>query len=90
MPKIISVFYTESAKRDLENIDGNNAKKIILKIKKYTDSKPLENARKLSGVFYGLYRYRIGNYRAIFEYKDNNTLIIINILKIKHRKEIYN
>ncbi|MCY7362657.1 MAG: type II toxin-antitoxin system RelE/ParE family toxin [Ignavibacteria bacterium] len=35
--------------------------------------------------FNNLYRIRIGDYRAVFEYTSNEIIV----LKIGHRKEIY-
>jgi len=89
MPKNIQVIYTKSARKDLEKIDKNFARKIVLKIEKYTTENPLKNSKALTGPFSGLYRYRIGGYRAIFEYDSKNNTITIYILVIKHRKDIY-
>ena len=89
MSKNIQVIYTKSAKKDLEKIDNTFARKIVLKIEEYTRGNPLKNSKALTGAFSGLYRYRIGDYRAIFEYDSENNVITIYILVIKHRKEIY-
>ncbi len=89
MVKNIKVQYTASSLKDLRKLEKNQAKKIVLVIQKYTAKKPLEKAKSLGGIFAGLYRYRIGDYRVIFEYNDKNILIIITILRIKHRKDIY-
>lgn len=89
MTKKISVFYTASARKDLQKIDKLQSKRIVTTIKKYTNSNPLLKSKKLSGILDGLYRYRIGDYRAIFKLDENNKLIIITILRIKHRKDIY-
>lgn len=89
MSKSFSVFYTSSALKDLRSIEKKNAQKIILAIQKYTSKNPLEKAKKLSGIFDSLYRYRIGDYRAIFQIDNSGRTIIISILKIKHRKDIY-
>ncbi len=85
MNESFSVFYTSSALKDLRNIEKKDAQKIILLVQKYTNENPLVKTKKLQGNFDGLYRYRVGNYRVIFEI-DNNK---IYILKIKHRKDIY-
>ena len=85
-----SVFYTHTAHRDLKVFDKKESKRIVFTIKRYTDNKnPLLKAKKLSGIFKGLYRYRIGDYRAIFDYDEKGKLIIITILTIKHRKDSY-
>ena len=89
MSESFSVFYTSSALKDLRTIEKKNAQKIILTIQKYTNKNPLEKAKKLSGIFEGLYRYRVGDYRSIFQMDNSSRPIIITILKIKHRKDIY-
>lgn len=89
MSKNIQVVYTKSARKDLEKIDNTFARKIVLKIKEYTAENPLRNSKALTGAFSGLYRYRIGDYRAIFEYDSENNTVTIYILVIKHRKDVY-
>ena len=45
------------------------------------------NIRRLSGPEEALYRLRVGAYRVVFK-KDENNLIIL-VVRIGHRKEIY-
>ncbi len=85
MNESFSVFYTSSALKDLRNIEKKDTQKIILAVQKYANGNPLIEAKKLQGNFDGLYRYRVGNYRVIFEINNNK----IYILKIKHRRDIY-
>jgi mRNA interferase RelE/StbE len=89
MQKLVSVFYTTSARKDLRSLDASASKKIVLTIQKYTSVRPLTKAKALSGIFEGLYRYRIGDYRVLFEYDESGALIIVTIMRIKHRKNAY-
>lgn len=89
MIKKISVQYTASARKDLQKLEKIQSKKIVLTILKNTKNKPLDKAKALTGIFQGLYRYRIGDYRAVFDYDDKGVLTIITILRIKHRKDVY-
>lgn len=89
MKKKTSVFYTASARKDLNKLSENDAKRVVLKIKSLTTTDPLLKAKSLSGIFQGLYRYRIGDFRAVFNFDDKGKLHILTILKIKHRKDIY-
>ena len=43
-------------------------------------------SKKLSGED-GLWRIRVGNYRVIYKIEDNKLLILV--LKIGHRKDVY-
>jgi len=45
------------------------------------------NIKPLKGNYSGLYRLRVGNYRVI--YKMEKQKLIILIVRIGHRKEIY-
>ncbi len=51
---------------------------------------PFVKAKKLIGVEIDTYRFRIGDYRAIFK-KDpiSDRFVILVILKVAHRKEVY-
>lgn len=89
MPRKTSVLYTSSARKDLKKLEEKDSRKIVLAISKFTEDNPLIKAKALTGIFQGLYRYRIGEYRAIFQYDKSGLLYIVTILKIKHRKDIY-
>ncbi len=78
------VVLTQRALRDLKNIDKDNQERIATRLKEYSNE-PLKYARKLANPKIGTYRFRIGDYRVIFDI-DNNTIVI---LRIGHRKDIY-
>ena len=46
------------------------------------------NIKPLKGRFKGQYRYRIGNYRVIYEI--NSQVVEVVVLVIRHRGEAYN
>jgi mRNA interferase RelE/StbE len=89
MNKSVSVFYTSLARKDLKRLDAKTSQRIVITIERNTKSKPLEKAKALTGIFYGKYRYRIGEYRVIFTHDDTGKVIILTILRIKHRKDAY-
>ena len=74
----------ESAKKDLKKIDKTKALKILKQIKKLENYPHITNIKKLKN-HYPPMRYRIGEYRVLFEI-INDSIIIVNI---KHRKEAY-
>jgi mRNA interferase RelE/StbE len=78
------LFYTKSAVGDIQKLDPVAKKKIKKKIE-FFSKKPLFYSRKLIKPQLGAYRWRIGNYRVVFDI-DNKKIII---LRIGHRKEIY-
>ncbi|MBN2782626.1 MAG: type II toxin-antitoxin system RelE/ParE family toxin, partial [Campylobacterales bacterium] len=74
----------DSAKKDLKKIDKFNAIKIIKNIKKLEDYPDVANLKKLKN-HYPLQRFRVGDYRVLFDIVDD-VLVVVNI---KHRKEAY-
>lgn len=78
------LFYTKSAFKDIQKLDSVAKKKIKKKIEAYS-KKPLFYGKKLINPVIGTYRWRIGNYRVVFDVDKRN----IVILRIGHRREIY-
>lgn len=78
------VLFTKRSIKDLENLDLETRKRIIEKLKEYSTA-PFDYAIKLSDKRLGDYRFRIGEFRVIFDIDDNNLVV----LRIGHRKEIY-
>lgn len=88
--KKVTRHYTVKAVKNLQSIDKALARRIVSKIKTYSETNdPLAKAKALNGPLSGLYRYRIGDYRAIFEIDSTGVVTILTILNIKHRKDIY-
>ncbi len=78
------VVFTQRALKDLEKMDEETKNRIAKKLKEYSE-KPLKFARKLINPKIGTYRFRIGDYRVIFDNDKEN----IVILRLGHRKNIY-
>lgn len=84
------VTYSEDALRDLKKIEIKTAQRIVKKILFFSRQKNvLKYSKPLKGLEQGLFRFRIGDFRAIFLIDKNGRLQILFILKIKHRKDIY-
>jgi mRNA interferase RelE/StbE len=78
------IVYTKSVVKDIGKLDRVAKKALKKKIDLYI-SDPLKYARKLIRPSIGNYRWRIGNYRIVFDVKGKTVFV----LKIGHRKEIY-
>jgi len=86
----IKVIYAKNARKDLQNLIKPVASKIVFKVEFFTDQKnPMQYAKKLKTPFANLYRFRVGDYRVIFDIGDGDNVTIVTILEIKHRKDIY-
>ncbi len=84
MFSMYKIFFTNRSLKDLESIDPATQKRIAAKLKEYS-AEPLKYSKKLSNTNLGSYRFRIGDYRVIFDIDKEN----IVILRIGHRKNIY-
>ena len=81
-----SYEFTPQALKDLKKLPKNIQRTIIKKIDFFTASKkPLSFAHHLINFDIGQYRFRIGDYRVVFDLEDE-TLVI---LAVGNRKEIY-
>lgn len=78
--------FKERAAREIDKLPPELRKRILKKLKFYSFQKnPLRFAEKLKDHRFGEYRFRIGDYRAIFDV-DNHTIVI---LKFGNRRDIY-
>jgi mRNA interferase RelE/StbE len=75
----------KSAVKELNNLPVNELKKIVQKIQNLADNPRPPGCKKLSGE--EKYRIRSGNYRVLYIIDDN--ILIIYIVKIGHRREVY-
>ena len=75
---------------DLRRIDRIQAQRILKKLDFYIQQKsPLRFAKRLSDSRLGMYRFRVGFYRIIFDTQSAGNLTKLVILYIGHRREIY-
>jgi len=78
------IIITDRASRDIEKLDVSIKKRIGESLKSFL-ANPFYFARKLSNPKIGTYRFRIGDYRVIFDIVDDS----IVILRVGHRSSIY-
>ena len=81
---MFKVLFTDRALRDWKKLDKNTQRRIALKLREYSEN-PLKFAVRLSNSKIGSYRFRIGDYRVVFDLDGNNIIV----LRVGHRKEIY-
>lgn len=84
------VEFTQRALKDLKKIDRHTAALILGWIRKNLEGceNPRLYGKGLTANRSGQWRYRVGDYRLLAEIEDDK--IIILILNIGHRREIYN
>jgi mRNA interferase RelE/StbE len=79
-----SLVYTNRAIKDLKRIDEKIKQRIGNTLLRYSKD-PLKYAEKLTDPRLGTYRFRIGEYRIIFDLESTDLVV----LRIGHRKDIY-
>ena len=80
-----SIIFLKSAEKFIRKLDKKQVKEIFNKIemlKKFPQS-----GEPLSGALRGLWRLRVGKYRIIYQIKNEE--LIVYVLNIGHRKNIY-
>ncbi|MGC9781243.1 MAG: type II toxin-antitoxin system RelE/ParE family toxin [Candidatus Heimdallarchaeota archaeon] len=78
------IVFTKRAVKDLEKLEQKVKDRIIKKLRE-CKLDPLTHAKKLTNPKLGSFRFKIGDYRVIFDLDDR----IIVILRVGHRKTIY-
>ncbi|MBI4981888.1 MAG: type II toxin-antitoxin system RelE/ParE family toxin [Candidatus Omnitrophica bacterium] len=81
------VAYLNSVEQDLKKLDKAVIKKILSRIENYLVKDPKGLGKPLKGEFQGYWRYRWGDYRVIYKISEREILIIV--LRISNRKDVY-
>lgn len=84
------VVFTERAKKQLRKLDKYTASLLLGWLEKNINNceNPRIHGKGLAENKSGQWRYRIGGYRVICEIQDEE--IIVLVLEVGHRREIYN
>jgi mRNA-degrading endonuclease RelE of RelBE toxin-antitoxin system len=81
---------TKNAVKDLKKLPSKTGKAVVTKLLLLTrQGLILKNAKKLHGGKESKYRLRMGDYRLVFGTEKESDNILIIILNIAHRKDIY-
>jgi mRNA interferase RelE/StbE len=78
--------FTIEATKDFKKLTPEIQKRIVKKLDYFVNSgQPLKFAESLINYEIGQYRFRVGDYRIIFDLEGE----VIVVLTLGHRKEIY-
>jgi mRNA interferase RelE/StbE len=78
------IVFTKRAMRDISKLEPEIKEKLGDALRRYGKD-PLNYARKMIDPSLGSYRFRIGDYRVIFDIEGDEIIV----LRVGHRKEIY-
>lgn len=82
----MEIVFSRQAKKDWQKLDTPIRNQLLKKLAFFIFSKvPLYYAEKLHDANLGQYRFRIGDYRIVFDV-ENDTILV---LRVGHRKNIY-
>jgi mRNA interferase RelE/StbE len=82
-----TVEYELEALISLEKLDPTISQRILNKINWLAENFELITPQPLTGDLVGLYKLRVGDYRVIYDFNNQDNVITID--KIGHRREIY-
>jgi mRNA interferase RelE/StbE len=80
------IEFKQSAKKELTQLPVSIAEKVLNKIKELAANPRPDGCKKLTGSAHS-YRIRINDYRVVYSIIDKR--LIIQIIKIGHRKDVY-
>lgn len=78
------IIYTKRATKDIAKLAPEVKERVRETLEGYAEQ-PLNYARKMVDPALGSYRFRIGDYRVIFDIQGNELVI----LRVGHRRQIY-
>jgi len=81
-----NVELTRTADKQLRRIAKHDRNRMVEAIRGLADRPRPHGARKLQG-YDDVYRIRVGRYRVVYEVFDDRVIVIV--LKVGHRKDIY-
>jgi len=84
--ELFKIKWKKSAQKELKKIDKIQIPKIIVAIEKLSLDPYPPNHKKILGSK-DIFRIKINNYRVI--YSINNGELIIEIIRVRHRKDVY-
>ena len=86
MGQVYVIHYRHSVAKDLKKINLKSRKVIVKKILELAHHPYPDGVSKLQGSS-GLFRVRQGAYRIIYQVKNQELIILI--VKVGHRREVY-
>ena len=81
---VYKVSYKASVEKDLRRVDKQTASRLLKKLEAELSKDP-SRGEQLKGELEGLFKYRIGDYRAVY----TRTADGVVVLRIAHRKDVY-
>lgn len=82
-----TIEFFDDAIEDLKHIDKKMTRRILNRIQWFVENFDLIKPIPLKGKLMGLFKFRVGDYRVIYQIIRKENIIIIHA--IGHRRDIY-
>jgi len=79
------IVFRKSVAKDLRRIPSQDLRRILATVDSLSEEPRPSGVEKLSGQ--EKYRVRQGNYRIIYEIKDDEVVVVV--VKVGHRRDVY-
>lgn len=76
-----------SALQDFQQLDRNVAGRVIQRLERLASNFESIQHTRLTGSYSHLYKFRVGDYRLLYEISSENGEIIVH--RVQHRREVY-
>ena len=77
----------DSAARELQKLDAPTARRILARLRWLAANFDILRPEALTGDMAGLFKFRVGDYRVIYEALTEDRVLVVHI--IGHRREVY-
>jgi mRNA interferase RelE/StbE len=81
------IVISKLAQKEIKDLPKTELSKVVNKIYQLADNPRPEGCKKLQGSSEDLWRIRSGDYRIIYCLDD--TIRIVDVRRVAHRKEVY-
>ncbi len=78
---------TEDVVRDLRQLDKQVAQRLLKRLKWLEENFERITPEPLSGPLAGLYKFRVGDYRVLYDIFRKEQVLVI--FRVRHRREVY-
>ena len=82
-----TVAFTADAENDLASLDKTIAQRVLRRIRWLVENFEHIQPESLTGQWQGVYKLRVGDYRALYTFDRDAEQIVFHV--IKHRREVY-
>ena len=85
----MQIKYSKSAVKTIHSMDKSMKQRIKRGIEGLTQTPPVGDIKPMQGYSDNRYRLRIGDYRIIYKYLTDTAVIVLYIMDIGSRGDIY-